>query len=65
VLLVPKAVFLRQQADLCRRIASIPTEGGRREDRVLLTVADDLERQAAALEERSPPAANRRGGTGN
>jgi hypothetical protein len=53
---VPKAAQLREKADLYRRIAGIPTEGGRREDRVLLLVADDLERQAAALEARDPRA---------
>ena len=41
---------LRQRADLCRRVASVPTEGGRREDRVLLIIADRLEREAAELE---------------
>jgi hypothetical protein len=49
---VPNATYLRRQASLYRRIASIPTEGGRREDRVLLVIADNLEREAAALEER-------------
>jgi hypothetical protein len=50
---VPKVAYLRKQADLYRRIASIPTEGGRREDRVLLVIADNLEREAAAFEERN------------
>ena len=38
---------LRQRADLCRRVASVPTEGGRREDRVLLIIADRLEHDGA------------------
>jgi hypothetical protein len=41
---------LRQKADLYRRMASVPTEGGHNEDRVLLSVADQLEREAAKLE---------------
>jgi len=48
---VLKSARQRQQADLCRQIADIPTEGGRREDRVLVTIADKLERQAAALDQ--------------
>jgi hypothetical protein len=55
---MPKATHLRQQAELYRRIANIPTDGGRREDRVLLTIADRLERQAAALERRDVQAAD-------
>jgi len=57
-----KASRLREQAHLCRRIAGIPTAGGHHEDRVLLAVADDLEREAAALEEsdRLTPIANGR-----
>jgi hypothetical protein len=43
---------LRQRADLCRRVARIPTEGGRHEDRVLLIIADQLERDAEELEAR-------------
>lgn len=48
---VTEASHLRQKADPFRRVASIPTEGGRLEDRVLLVLADDLEREAAMLEE--------------
>ena len=44
---------LRQRADFCRRAAGVPTEGGRYEDRVLLIVADRLEREAAELEARA------------
>jgi hypothetical protein len=57
-----KASHLREQAHLCRRIARIPTAGGHHEDRVLLAIADDLEHEAAALEEsdRPTPAAEQR-----
>jgi hypothetical protein len=41
---------LRQRANFCRQAAAVPTEGGRREDRVLLVIADQLEREAAELE---------------
>jgi hypothetical protein len=51
VLLVSKAADLRQKAALYRHVAGIPTEGGRREDRVLFVIADKLEREAAGLEE--------------
>jgi len=40
---------LRQRAALCRRAAQVHTEGGRREDRVLLIIAAELEREAAEL----------------
>jgi hypothetical protein len=43
---------LRQRADLCRRVARVPTKGGHHEDRVLLIIADQLEREAAELEAR-------------
>src|SRR5271156_1156081 len=51
MLLVSKATHLRQQANLYRRIANIPTEGGRRKDRVLVIIANKLERHADALEQ--------------
>ena len=41
---------LRQEAELYRRLASVPTSGGHRADRVLLVMADDLDCQAAKLE---------------
>lgn len=44
---------LRQRADFCRQAARGPTEGGRHEDRVLLIVAHQLEREAAELEART------------
>jgi hypothetical protein len=41
----------RRQAELYRRLASIPTEGGRQADRALLRLAYRLERVANKLEE--------------
>jgi hypothetical protein len=49
---MPQRAELRRKAELYRRLASIPTTGGHDEDRVLLAVADDLERKAEALEQR-------------
>jgi len=43
---------LRQRAGLYRRVASVPTEGGHHEDRLLLAMADQLEREATELEDR-------------
>ena len=43
---------LRQEANLCRRLAGIRTAGGHHEDRVLLDLADELERKAEELEGR-------------
>jgi hypothetical protein len=45
-----KAAQLRQKAALCRRAASIPTEGSNHTNRLLLDIAERLEREAAALE---------------
>jgi len=44
------AATLRAKAELCRRAAQPATNGGHIEDRVLLTIAEHLERQADALE---------------
>jgi hypothetical protein len=44
----------RQLAELCRRLASVPTSGGHRADRVLFALADKLDREAAQAK---PPAA--------
>jgi hypothetical protein len=41
-------------AELCRRLASIPTSGGHRADQVLFALADKLDHEAAQAE---PPAA--------
>jgi hypothetical protein len=45
-----KAAQLRQKAALYRRAASVPTEGSHRTDRLLIELAEQLEREAAALE---------------
>jgi hypothetical protein len=45
-----KAAQLRRQAALCRRAASIPTEGSNHTNRLLLDIAERLEREAAALD---------------
>ena len=41
---------LRRKAALCRRAASIQTEGGGRTDRRLIALAEELEREADAIE---------------
>jgi len=41
---------LRQKAELCRRAAAIPTEGGTAADRVLMKLAYRLEQEADAAE---------------
>ena len=53
---MPQRIELREKANLYRRLASVPTEGGHDEDRLLLAVADQLEREAAELDRLSPPA---------
>jgi hypothetical protein len=40
----------RQLADLCRRLANVPTSGGHRADRVLEALAAKLDREAALAE---------------
>jgi hypothetical protein len=45
-----KAAQLREKAALYRRAASIPTEGSHDTDRLLIKLAEDLEREAEALE---------------
>jgi hypothetical protein len=49
---MPQRIELREKASLYRRLASIPTEGGHDEDRLLLAVAEQLEREAAELDHR-------------
>jgi hypothetical protein len=49
---MPQRIELREKASLYRRLASIPTEGGHDEDRLLLAVAEQLEREAAELDRR-------------
>lgn len=41
---------LRARATVCRGAAAIPTNGGHRTDRLLIDIADQLEREAAELE---------------
>ena len=47
---MPRATHLRKTAELCRQLAGIPTSGGHRADRVLLALAEKLEREAIAIE---------------
>jgi hypothetical protein len=42
---------LRRQAALARRAASVPTSGSGRVDRLLVVLADQLERDASILEQ--------------
>jgi hypothetical protein len=51
---MPKHADPRQFAELCRRLASIPTSGGHNIDRVLHTLASKAEYEAALAQ---PPAA--------
>jgi hypothetical protein len=46
---VSRIAELRNKAALCRRVASVPTKGGHH-DRVLLTVAAELDREAEELD---------------
>jgi hypothetical protein len=41
---------LRRKAALCRRAASVPTSGSGNADRILLALAEQLERDAALRE---------------
>ena len=41
---------LRHQAEQMRRAAAVPTAGGRRVDRILLQLAQELEAEAARRE---------------
>jgi hypothetical protein len=43
---------LRRRAELLRRAAGHPTEGGKKTDRLLITIAERLERE---IEERAAP----------
>jgi hypothetical protein len=46
-----KAAQLRQKAALCRRAAAVPTQGSTSTNRLLLEIAEQLECEAAALED--------------
>lgn len=41
---------LRKKAELCRRAASVPSDGGKHADRLLLDLAYHLEREAETIE---------------
>lgn len=45
-----EAVELNRKADLCRRAARVPTSGGHHADRLLLALAERLEREAKTTE---------------
>jgi hypothetical protein len=47
---------LRRQAALQRRVASIPTHGDRVVDRILISLAEQLEREAEKAEKEQRPA---------
>jgi hypothetical protein len=51
VLMVARVQELRRKAALCRRVASIPTSGSGNADRILLGLAEQLERDAALREQ--------------
>ena len=48
-----EAADLRHKARLYKQLAEIRTSGGHRADRLLLKLADELDREAAELEEQS------------
>jgi hypothetical protein len=52
----------RQLAELCRRLANVPTSGGHRADRVLHALAAKLDHEAALAERMTaePQDSNRR-----
>ena len=50
-----RATDLRRLADLCNRMAEIPTSGGHSADRWLLTLAEKLRREAAFLNDQTAP----------
>jgi hypothetical protein len=50
---VGRAKELRRQAALARQAASVPTSGSGRVDRLLVVLADQLERDASILEQGS------------
>lgn len=50
-----RATDLRRLADLCNRMAEIPTSGGHSADRWLLTLAEKLRREAAFLKRPNCP----------
>jgi hypothetical protein len=60
-----RATDLRRTAGLYKRLASVPTAGGHCSDRLLLMLADELDREAAELDGQSArPALSRHQGHG-
>ena len=54
---------LRQHAELARRAAGVPTEGGRDADRHLMALAERLDQQAEKFERIERPTSRTRPGT--
>ena len=52
---MPNPADPRQIAELCRRLASIPTSGGHRADRALHVLAGKIEHEAGLAGERLAP----------
>jgi hypothetical protein len=50
IFMVAQVREFRRKAELCRRAASIPTSGSGNADRILLALAEQLERDAALRE---------------
>jgi hypothetical protein len=53
--MMPRAAGKRNLADLCRRMAGVPTSGGRHEDRLLLALAEQLESESGVKESNERP----------
>jgi hypothetical protein len=53
-----RATDLRRIANLCRRVAAVPTAGGHRADRLLVTLAEQLDHEAAMLEGQTEPSSD-------
>jgi hypothetical protein len=49
-----EVIELRRMANLYRRVAKIPTSGGHRADRILLALAERLDRDAEGRELSEP-----------
>ena len=49
-IMLTRARELRRKAALCRRVARIPTSGSGSADRILMTLAEQLEHEAALRE---------------
>ena len=53
-----RATDLRRMAELCKRMAAVPTSGGHRTDRLLVTLAEQLDYEAARLEGQTEPSSD-------